>query len=146
MSPRRTLTPSSWRSRFSRRIFREKGSRLTWWSASRASSRWMVTRRSPTSSSERAPKLLSDMSRMLPATLQIPNFEALLGSVPKKASKLAVSPWRSVLGGDLVGCDVHLGDVGLPLDLAGLVADRRPQLASARGARPVEPLVDGSAA
>src|SRR5205823_8621326 len=90
----------------------------------------MVTRRSPTSSSDCDPKLLSDMLGSLPAAPSLPHSRRR----------------RSVLGRHLVGRDVHLGDVGLDLDLAGLVAERRSQLVTAGLARAVEALAVGGAA
>src|SRR5439155_20475089 len=48
----------------------------------------------------------------------------------------------SVFKGDLVGHHVHLGDVGLGLDVAGVGAMSGAQLGAAVRARPVEPLLD----
>jgi hypothetical protein len=62
------------------------------------------------------------------------------------AGTYGLSRSRSVLGGDLVGDDVHLGLVGVDLDLAGLAAEPSALLVAAPAARPVEALLGRRAA
>ena len=81
-----TLRPSSWRSRFSRRIFSENGRRATSrpTSPARLASRYTASDRPPTANAPRAPKLFLDvaiacLSRVWPSVAPV---SAAVGPAP----------------------------------------------------------------